>query len=77
MTAVEHRASDPDGDRRIAVLISGRGSNLAALIKAAKRPEYPAEIVLVISNRPEAAGLACAAAQGVASIRDSAILRLR
>jgi len=53
--------------KRVAVLISGRGSNLAALIKAAKRPEYPAEIVLVISNRPEAAGLACAAAQGVAT----------
>lgn len=42
---------------RTAVLISGRGSNLAALIEAARAPDYPADIVLVISNRTEAAGL--------------------
>lgn len=42
---------------RTAVLISGKGSNLAALIEAAKTPGYPAEIALVISNKPEAAGL--------------------
>jgi phosphoribosylglycinamide formyltransferase-1 len=52
---------------RVAVLISGRGSNMAALIEAAKDPSYPAEIVLVVSNRPEAAGLAHAKAQGVAT----------
>ena len=43
--------------RRTAILISGRGSNMAALIEAARDPEYPAEIALVLSNRPEAAGL--------------------
>ena len=42
---------------RVGVLISGRGSNLQALIEAAADPGYPAEIALVISNRPEAAGL--------------------
>jgi phosphoribosylglycinamide formyltransferase-1 len=43
--------------RRVAILISGRGSNMAALIEAARAPDYPAEIVLVISNEPDAAGL--------------------
>jgi phosphoribosylglycinamide formyltransferase 1 len=52
--------------RRVAVLISGRGSNMASLIEAAKAPGYPAEIALVISNRPDAEGLARAAAAGVA-----------
>jgi phosphoribosylglycinamide formyltransferase-1 len=47
-------------------LISGRGSNLAALIAAAAEPAYPAEIALVVSNREEAAGLAHAAAAGIA-----------
>jgi len=42
---------------KIAVLISGRGSNLQSLIDAASAPDYPAEISLVISNRPKAAGL--------------------
>lgn len=51
--------------RRVAVLISGRGSNLAALLAAARAPGYPAAIALVLSNRPEAAGLALAAAAGV------------
>ena len=50
------------------MLISGRGSNLRALIAAAADPHYPAEIALVVSNRPEAAGLAYAAAAGIASI---------
>jgi phosphoribosylglycinamide formyltransferase 1 len=53
--------------KRIGVLISGRGSNLAALIAAAGKPDYPAEIVLVVSNRPEAAGLARAAEAGLAT----------
>ena len=53
--------------RRVAILISGRGSNMAALIEAARHPDYPAEIVLVISNRLEAEGLARAAAAGIAT----------
>jgi phosphoribosylglycinamide formyltransferase-1 len=53
--------------KRVAVLISGRGSNLAALIEAAQAKDYPAEIVLVVSNRPEAAGLARARAAGIAT----------
>ena len=52
--------------RRTAILISGRGSNMAALIEAARDPEYPAEIVLVLSNRPEAAGLLTARDAGIA-----------
>jgi len=43
--------------KRVAVLISGRGSNMVSLIEAAKAEDYPAEIALVISNRSEAAGL--------------------
>ncbi len=50
---------------RVAVLISGRGSNLGALIDAARVPEYPAEIVLVLSNRADAAGLDHAARAGI------------
>jgi formyltetrahydrofolate-dependent phosphoribosylglycinamide formyltransferase len=49
---------------RVAVLISGRGSNMAALLAAAASPDYPAEIALVLSNRADAAGLTHAAAQG-------------
>ena len=52
---------------RVAVLISGRGSNMAALIEACRRPDYPAEIVLVISNKPDAKGLETAAAAGIAT----------
>jgi phosphoribosylglycinamide formyltransferase-1 len=43
--------------KRVAVLISGRGSNMVALIEAAKAQDYPAEIALVVSNRPDASGL--------------------
>ena len=53
--------------KRVAILISGRGSNMSALIEAAKAEDYPAEIALVISNRPEAAGLAGAQASGIAT----------
>ncbi|HKG77649.1 MAG TPA: phosphoribosylglycinamide formyltransferase [Beijerinckiaceae bacterium] len=53
--------------RRVAVLISGRGSNMASLIEAARRPDYPAEIALVASNRPDAGGLAHAEAAGIAT----------
>ena len=53
--------------KRVAVLISGRGSNMTALIEAAKADDYPAEIALVVSNNPDAAGLARAAAEGIAT----------
>lgn len=52
---------------RTAVLVSGRGSNLAALIEAAHRPGYPAEIALVLSNEPAAGGLARAAEADIAT----------
>jgi phosphoribosylglycinamide formyltransferase-1 len=53
--------------KRVAVLISGRGSNMAALIEAAKSADYPAEIVLVVSNVPDAGGLVTASAAGIAT----------
>ena len=53
--------------KRVAILISGRGSNMSALIEAAKAPDYPAEIVGVLSNRAAAPGLAIAAAEGIAT----------
>jgi len=53
--------------KRVAVLISGRGSNMAALIEAAKDESYPAEIALALSNRPDAGGLAVARAAGIAT----------
>ncbi|MBI0536611.1 phosphoribosylglycinamide formyltransferase [Roseomonas sp. KE2513] len=53
--------------RRVAVLISGRGSNLGALIEAARHPAYPAELALVLSNRADAAGLERARAAGIAT----------
>jgi len=53
--------------RRVGVLISGRGSNMMALVEAARAPDYPAEIVCVVSNRPGAAGLAWAREQGLAA----------
>ena len=54
--------------KRVAVLISGRGSNMAALIEAAKAEDYPAEIALVISNIPGAGGLVTAEANGIAAV---------
>jgi phosphoribosylglycinamide formyltransferase 1 len=51
--------------KRAAVLISGRGSNMAALIEAAKAKDYPAEIALVVSNKPDAGGLVTARAAGI------------
>lgn len=54
--------------RRVGVLISGRGSNMAALLDAARDPDYPAEIVLVLANRPHAPGLARASQAGVAAL---------
>jgi phosphoribosylglycinamide formyltransferase-1 len=58
----------PAPKKRVAILISGRGSNMVSLIEAARAPDYPAEIVLVISNRPEAAGLERARAAGIATL---------
>jgi phosphoribosylglycinamide formyltransferase 1 len=54
--------------RRVAILISGRGSNMAALIQAAKAEDFPAEIAVVISNRSDAGGLEKARASGVPTI---------
>ncbi|MDK9696019.1 MAG: phosphoribosylglycinamide formyltransferase [Siculibacillus sp.] len=55
----------PVARRRVAVLISGGGSNMAALIEATRDPAHPAEIVCVLSNRADAGGLAKARAAGV------------
>jgi phosphoribosylglycinamide formyltransferase 1 len=52
---------------RVAVLISGRGSNMVALIEAARAADYPAAVVLVVSNNPDAAGLAFARGAGIAT----------
>jgi phosphoribosylglycinamide formyltransferase 1 len=54
--------------KRVAVLISGRGSNMVSLIEAAKAKDYPAEIALVISNRPDAAGLELGRKAGVPTL---------
>ena len=53
--------------KRVAVLISGRGSNMSALIEAAKAKDYPAEISLVVSNRADAGGLALAHAARIST----------
>jgi phosphoribosylglycinamide formyltransferase 1 len=53
--------------KRIGVLISGRGSNLRALVEASRDPAYPAEIVFVASNKPDAGGLTYARQQNIAS----------
>jgi len=53
--------------KRVGVLISGRGSNMSALIAATRAADYPAEIVGVLSNRAAAPGLAVAAAEGIAT----------
>jgi phosphoribosylglycinamide formyltransferase-1 len=54
--------------RRVAILISGRGSNMAALIRAAAAEDFPAEIVVVISNRSDAGGLETARASGIPTV---------
>jgi len=54
--------------RRVAILISGRGSNMAALIQAAKAVDFPAEIAVVISNRADAGGLEKAKAEGIPAL---------
>jgi phosphoribosylglycinamide formyltransferase 1 len=57
--------ADPPARRRVAVLISGRGSNLRALIDHCAAPEAGTEIALVVSNRPDAPGLEYARAAGI------------
>ena len=54
--------------KRVAIVISGRGSNMMSLIEAARQPDYPAEIALVISNRADAAGVDLARAAGVEAV---------
>jgi phosphoribosylglycinamide formyltransferase-1 len=54
--------------RRVAILISGRGSNMVALIQAAHVADFPAEIVLVVSNRADAPGLEKAKASGIPTV---------
>jgi phosphoribosylglycinamide formyltransferase-1 len=60
----------PSPARRVpvAILISGTGSNMSALIDAARAPEAPFDVVLVLSNKPDAGGLAIAAAAGVPTL---------
>ena len=53
--------------KRVGILISGRGSNMRALVEAARNPEYPAEIVCVVANKPDAGGLDYARTQGLAT----------
>jgi len=53
---------------KLAILISGRGSNMEALVRAAQSPDYPAEPVLIVSNRPEAAGLMFAETAGIPAL---------
>lgn len=52
----------------LAILISGRGSNMQALLQAAENPDFPAKPVLVLSNRPDAKGLDTAAAAGIPAL---------
>jgi phosphoribosylglycinamide formyltransferase-1 len=53
--------------KNVVILISGRGSNMEAIVHACQKESWPGRIAAVISNRPEAAGLAFAAAQGIAT----------
>jgi phosphoribosylglycinamide formyltransferase-1 len=51
--------------KRVGILISGRGSNMSALVESSRVADYPAEIVIVISNEPDAGGLTFAASRGI------------
>ena len=53
--------------KRTAILISGRGSNMMSLVEAIQSPDFPAEVACVIANRPDAGGIAWAAARGIAT----------
>jgi phosphoribosylglycinamide formyltransferase 1 len=65
---VKSDAHDGASKPRVAILISGRGSNMVALIKAASSADFPAQIAVVISNRADAAGLALAGATGIPTV---------
>ncbi|TAL93976.1 MAG: phosphoribosylglycinamide formyltransferase [Paraburkholderia sp.] len=54
--------------KKLVILISGRGSNMEAIVRACSREHWPAEVAAVIANRPDAAGLAFAASQGIATV---------
>jgi phosphoribosylglycinamide formyltransferase-1 len=58
----------PCMDKRIVILISGRGSNMEAIVRACEDEQWPARVVAVVSNRPEAAGLAFAQARGITDV---------
>lgn len=60
-------AAQATGRRRLVILISGRGSNMQSIVGACRAGNWPAEVVAVISNRPDAAGLAWAAERGIAT----------
>jgi phosphoribosylglycinamide formyltransferase-1 len=57
--------------RKVGILISGRGSNMAALVEAARAPDCPFEVGMVVSDKPDAAGLSWAAEQGVSTFAQS------
>lgn len=61
----------PGPRKKIGILISGRGSNMAALVEAAAAPDCPYTVALVASDKPEAAGLAWAAERGVPTFAQS------
>ncbi len=65
MSVANHAMTDR---AKVAVLISGRGSNMTALVDAAKAPDCPYAVVLVLSNKPDAEGLTLAAAAGVPTL---------
>jgi phosphoribosylglycinamide formyltransferase 1 len=54
--------------KRVAILISGRGSNMQSLVRAMRQPGFPAEPIIVISNKPEAEGLVWAKQQGITAL---------
>nr|WP_197975402.1 phosphoribosylglycinamide formyltransferase [Rhizobium sp. CFBP 8762] len=54
-------------NKRVVIFISGSGSNMAALIAASQQPDFPVEVVGVVSDRPDAGGLAKAEALGIAT----------
>ena len=53
--------------KKLVILISGRGSNMEAVVRACARERWPAQVAAVIASRPDAAGLAFAASQGIAT----------
>ena len=61
-------AAMPTLKKRVAILISGRGSNMQSLVGAMRAPEFPAEPAVVIANRPEALGLSWAEEQGIPAV---------